>query len=215
MYENTLKIACATQPYFCAKYRDKDSSLQLKCDRCWNMHVVARPNHGLCHSVRQGLLAVRIATLINLKCDLYKLQAAAAFQRSGRQSEVSSTKNTALYQSYEEQDVQNFLAFIPDEEYSQALPWSAETNIARVLHAAHHLDLRRIPFFDEQRIKQNVRDLLLISEAEVHKLWCYAGRLLHACGDRCLCCDKKTYSPIFARLSNCPQDLVQVLLAVK
>lgn len=158
--------------------------------------------------------------MINLSCDLYKLQVAASFQRSGRQSEISSANDPVLYKSYEEQDVKNCLSFLDDasEEaitYSEAIRWDADSDIAKILHAAHHLDLRRIPSFDEERIKQNVRDLLFITEVQLQELWSYSGRLLHASGDRCLCCQKKTYSPIFARLSNRPKELVSVLVAVK
>lgn len=215
MYASTLKIASQTSKYFCTKYRDRDASIQLRCDKCWSTHVVHRPNHGLCHGVRQGLLAVRIAQMINLDCDLDKLQAAASFQRSGRQSEISSSKDPVLYNQYEEQDVKNFLAFLPDQEYAHAMRWEANTDIAKVLHAAHHLDLRRIPSFDEKRIKQNIRDLLSITETQLDELWRYSGRLLHATGDCCLCCQKTSYSPIFTRLSNCPKDLVTVLVNIE
>lgn len=235
MYSTTLKIAEATAPYFCSRYSDKDESITLCCDKCWGKHTVNRPNHGLCHSVRQGLLAVKIAKMINLTCDLYKLQVAASFQRSGRQSEISSTNDPILYKSYEEQDVRNCLSFLDEIEYgtrelipwsdrdasaeaityAEAIRWDSDSDIAKVLHAAHHLDLRRIPSFDEKRIKQNVRDLLPITETQLQELWSYSGRLLHASGDRCLCCQKKSYSPIFARLSNRPKELVSVLVAVK
>jgi hypothetical protein len=215
MYTQTLAIANETSKYFLAKYRDRDASIKLSCDRCWGTHTVNRPNHGLCHSVRQGLLAIKIAQTINLECDLYKLQAAASFQRSGRQSEISSSKDPVLYQSYEDQDVKNFLLFVDDHEYASAIHWSSETEIAKVLHAAHHLDLRRIPSFDEGIIRKNVMELLPVTEDQLNELWAYSGRLLHASGDRCMCCGKSKYSPIFARLSNRPQDLVQTLIKVK
>lgn len=113
-----------------------------------------RPNHGLCHGVRQGLLAVKIAQMINLKCDLYKLQVAASFQRSGRKSEASSAKDHVLYKSYEEQDVKNCLSFLDDASaeaiaYANAIRWDTDSDIAKVLHAAHHFE--RLPLEFEER----------------------------------------------------------------
>lgn len=176
-------------------------------------YTVERYNHGLAHGMRQGALAKDIFDLLchlknpvspptistEMDClcqwantkkreDPYfikKLELAAAFQRSGRQSEVSSTVNPTLYKYYERQDALNFRAAAEEgslfnhaleiQIFEEAILWSNSGILVeekytdlkflrRILHAAHTLDLRRILGFSGKRIQQDVLDQLLGSQ---------------------------------------------------
>jgi len=95
-------------------------------------YMVNRPNHGLAHGMRQGVLAVGIIKSMlrletwELKNNLYlmvewlrnkvfndvsfvqKVQLVASYQCSGRESEINRENNKELYLSYERQDERNF-----------------------------------------------------------------------------------------------------------
>src|SRR5204862_3256973 len=83
-------------------------------------YIVYRPNHGLSHGIRQAFLIrdiIHFLTTHNTKFTSFlkkqnskfitKLMLISAFQRSGRESEVSSSNNKLLYDKYERQDVNN------------------------------------------------------------------------------------------------------------
>jgi len=174
-------IGSSAAKYFCKPYKD---------DKYNYINNVYRPNHGLCHSIRQGFLSKDlidhlyhstidndIVKWIKKKVDTDKkfktnIFFVSCFQRSGRQSEVSSLDNLELYKQYEEQDIcyfkeeaKNYFTAIELEIYSEAIRWStiqqSKINslylsdveyIRRIIHTAHLLDLRRICTFNIKRI---------------------------------------------------------------
>jgi hypothetical protein len=118
-------------PYFQRPYTDSDymSSISRNIDD--TTFTVYRPNHGVAHSLRQGFLARDIVTILLQRSDLNlhssilyyhtesfstRVSILSSFQRSGRQSEVSSNHNPSLYYSYERQDAVNFREAV-DLEY--------------------------------------------------------------------------------------------------
>jgi SidE phosphodiesterase (PDE) domain len=166
---------------------------------------VYRPNHALAHGLRQGFLAADIVDSIyknkstnfcsedgiklkkwidrKMVKDPYfkqKIEFVSAFQRTGRQSEVSGTKNPVKYNSYERADAKNFEKEVKpyvsagnlfhDEKevrvYKEAILWSTANEgmidpsknenlyfLRKIFHAAHDLDLRRMKKFDPERVK--------------------------------------------------------------
>jgi hypothetical protein len=132
-----------------------------------------------------------------------KLFIISSFQRSGRQSEVSSSENPALYESYQEGDRSNFIGsvdhmyFCCDREileWSVALRWDSTRteyveNVSKILKVAHFLDLRRIPRFDQQRIRKEIGDILGICRWSglIDVLWNQSGIYLQITGDRDMC----------------------------
>lgn len=224
--------------YFQQPYSDKESVT----DRIINgtKYIVNRPNHGVAHSLRQGFLVRDIVKLFiqetqplsiwllnELNVDqnfIIKLAILSSFQRSGRQSEVSSSHNPQLYKIYEIQDVRNMITSV-DTKYwaskeeirlwAQALIWDNNNksqkiiNISKLIKAAHLLDLRRIPRFDETRIKNDIANLLNIKSDSyiINKLWDQSGRYLHISGDRDLSLNKTHWSNSFYILQQHPLKL--------
>jgi len=189
--------------YFLAPYLEGTSRNRAKRKIKGILHVVERYNHGLAHGLRQGALAKDI--LEALVClneskdqgvkDFYawaseriqdknfikKLELASAFQRSGRQSEVSSAANLELYKKFERQDALNFriaaqkTGLFKDLQeikiFEEAILWSNKGEldenqltdlkyIRRILHCAHTFDLRRLTSFCGNRIQQDAMDQL-------------------------------------------------------
>jgi len=185
--------------YFSRPYQDKPTS--LPCPPGEKLAAVQRPNHSLAHGLRQGFLALDIIDGLNassaltnpnavaiaqwvkrkIATDPYfrqKVFMASAFQRTGRQSEASSSgSGKTKYDAYERQDAANFSkdaaqltgpqkAFANDREaqvFKEAILWSTaaegkidpNTNedlkfLRKILHSAHDFDLRRL-FFDSAK----------------------------------------------------------------
>lgn len=198
---------------------------------------VYRPNHGLAHSVRQGLLALDVLTELtsnnleisnwvrqNLKQDKFfasKIQFVSCFQRSGRDSEISESLFSDLYHIYENRDkifftenaIDKKIFSIDLEQYRNALSWNNQNNIARVIHSAHLLDLRRMPHWDRNRIEHDIIEQIGIDSIAVERLWLLSGKYLHATGDREI--NKEYYSDRFFELSNNPELLANTLREVR
>lgn len=149
---------------------------------------------------------------------MIKLSILSSFQRSGRQSEISSSANPLLYTKYEQQDVINmqssvdlkyFKSINEIECWSKALIWDDNSIISKLIKAVHHLDLRRIPSFDETIIKNNVCQLLNIQPncCIIKKLWEQSGWDLNISGDRDLVINKDHRCDRFYILSNSPNIL--------
>lgn len=176
---------------------------------------------------RQGFLALKIVDILTEEATptsvihelnridnfRFLIQMLASFQRSARKSE---RKEDANYDN----DVINFrdsiinssefgcsyLGDITREElniYSSHLKTESNSVISRIIRAVHHLDLRRIPSFDEAErsgratkrsekwIKRDVCNHLFCSPEPTHKqkliideLWDYEGKFLVLSGDR-------------------------------
>ena len=197
----SLEVAQKIKPYFLAPYTDCSYS-QMTRAIDGKTYFVERFNHGLAHGLRQGALAKDIFDLLlrlkkenSLKklCEnepilnwaeekvekdpnfMQKLELVSSFQRSGRQSEVSSSGHMSLYKRYERQDAINFtkaareLGIFESEEeiqtFAEAMfmfnqgtlnPFENKDllYIKCILQAAHTFDLRRICSFDMNRIKE-------------------------------------------------------------
>jgi hypothetical protein len=256
-FSDTMKIARAVEPHYNSRYGDgNDKVLALKSanfiilahfdeiffDSTSPVHIVFRPNHGLCHGIRQGLLALRLVDILTLNATpnsaihelnnssnfRFNIQCAASFQRTGRESEIGKSQDPKLYSTYESSSVNDCMEFLGNEEYSEAIRRESNTIIAKIIHCAHLLDLRRIPHFDKNRIKDNFLKKLFGGEETrmrldiFNELWDYSGRLLKACGDRdsvmCRCgcySNRKLYSIRFVKLSNDTDRLVTVLTGVQ
>lgn len=206
----TAGISKMVNYHFSKPYKDKPAHTTKNIGG--KDYTVNRPNHALAHGLRQGLLAADIVEALNtistshsiqfasseanefmkwvsdkVKSDPYfiqKVEFASAFQRTGRQSEASSSKNLALYNSYERADAKNFDYYAKKhmigqgslfkdnaeaQVYKEAILWSTanegkidvSTNkdlyfLRKILHAAHSLDLRRMTKFDLKRMKCSV-----------------------------------------------------------
>jgi hypothetical protein len=121
------------KPYFLSAYQE--GGFWQKIERRINgvRYLVNRYNHGLAHGLRQGVLARDILDLLRSMKSAYgaldhtdlndladwvhskrdttlehQVQFASSFQRSGRQSEASSTHDLERYKRYELQDALNF-----------------------------------------------------------------------------------------------------------
>jgi len=221
---------------------------------------VERFNHGLAHSLRQGFLASDIvrclaynrkqfvpdsragrmaawaARFIVDDSNLRRLELAAAFQRSGRRNEWSSSEAPKEYAASEARDVENFRATTAShafahhfrstldvDRYAAAIPWSNHTDpVARVLHAAHVLDLRRIIGFNASRIRANAARCLFGIEgsrtkevgALVDSLWTRSGLYLDVTGDRDLV-TRRGLSPFFFLQSAQPSAMVDALVRAR
>jgi hypothetical protein len=105
--------------YFQRPYNDDVSIIKKKIDDKY--YKVYRPNHGVAHSLRQGFLVRDIVKLMASEDDWLKkeinsdhffsikLAILSSFQRSGRQSEISSSENPILYEKYENNDINNMI----------------------------------------------------------------------------------------------------------
>jgi hypothetical protein len=258
--KETLQIMEAVKPYFLSAYgegfkRDKKTKvIQGK------VYSVERANHGLAHSLRQGALAKDLFSLL-IRYPItdssgivawarrkqavdpkwgQKLQIAASYQRSGRQSECSSSSHPHLYKKYEMQDTIHFQrdagkfpAFANMEErrmFAEAILWSNSGKlnedkledlkyVRRILHAAHILDLRRIRSFSGSKILQDAmnqlfeKDLPPESPALKQLLWDRSGTYLEATGDRDLV-SGRNYQDQFFIQSQKPLLLVDAICRV-
>ena len=231
-----IELANLAAPYFQRAYKDEQSSIRRVIRG--REYVVERPNHGLAHSLRQAALATDIVVTLarqkHSRCASLRgmavwahdcirdesrvrlLQLAAAFQRSGRQSEVSSSKDPALYALYEEQDVANFRRvatnYFPKKavaRFARAIRWNTHDDpIARVLHAAHVLDLRRILSFDADRIRSDTARILVglrcstAVKSIVDLLWDMSGQYLVETGDRDLVSQRRVSDLFFQHTAS-------------
>jgi hypothetical protein len=225
--ENLRQIREKVCQHFAKPYEDRSWWKEVTRAVNGTPYTVNRPNHGLMHSLRQALLAGNIVTLLNrqdstgesgiigwvkkkMRDDPHfvtKVCWAAAFQRSGRQSEISSADDKETYKLYERRDVTNFKEGVPTglfsddelETYGKAILWSNEVKhdedskyIAKILHAAHTLDLRRILSFDGERIQDEAIKELFRSDERVpdnaeeikSTLWAISGEYLNRTGER-------------------------------
>lgn len=242
--QSTLKVMEVVKPFFLSPYKDwgfwKKATRQINGKE----YVVHRFNHGLAHGLRQGALSkdilevllrmkTKYGTLDHPELDemahwvctqsqsatgknfFKKVELAASFQRSGRQSEGSSSHDIEKYKRYEKQDAINFRnaacksnLFKDQLEitiFEEAILWANKGNLSedlypdlkylrRILHAAHTFDLRRMPSFEAERIRNDgIKQLLGISgpcKETPHCLlvqntmWNRIGCYLKATGDR-------------------------------
>lgn len=198
----SLEVVEKIKPYFLTPYTD---SYYDRISRTIDgkTYFVERFNHGLAHGLRQGALAKDIFDLLlRLKKEnslknvcknepilewaqekggkdpnfIQKLELVSSFQRSGRQSEISSSDNISLYKKYERQDSVNFIKaarevgiFKSEEEiqiFAESMlmlnqgalnPFENKDlkYIKCILQSAHTFDLRRVYGFDIDRIKGN------------------------------------------------------------
>ena len=207
----TTHVMHEIKPYFLSPYQDGGKIDRVVKQINGTLYVVERFNHGLAHGLRQGALAkdivrllarlkkegqifndVQVNSLLNWAQEklsapgrsnfIYKLELAAAFQRSGRQSEANSSCQSQRYMEYELQDAINFkiaaqksglfTSKLEIQVFAEAILWSNKGTLnenenqdlkylRRILHAAHTFDLRRIPFFNRRRIQQDGLDQLI------------------------------------------------------
>ena len=256
-YFASLRIMKLVSPYFLSRYRN-GSQLDIQKRRINGVwHTVERFNHGLAHGLRQGALAKDIVDILyrarpqitHLGIDGFlewirqkhaegtsfsaKLEMAASFQRSGRQSDVSSSADPTLYKQYEWQDTINFQKaaksskiFRDDREielFKEAILWSNRGNLDEndlpdlkylrcILHAAHTLDLRRIPAFDAAKIKNDCIDQLFDNQTDrlplalsrqlADLLFQRSGEYLKATGDRDLVSGRLLTDDFFIQTRN-------------
>ena len=211
----TLKIMEVVKPYFLSPYKDGGFWQRETRSINGTTYVVNRFNHGLAHSLRQGALSKEILEILmqmktrhgpldhpeldalanwvcvksqsaDAKDFFHKVEFAASFQRSGRQSEGSSSQDIEKYKRYEKQDAINFRnaahlsnLFKTEQEiniFEEAILWenkgtlSEELNpdlkyLRRILHAAHTFDLRRIPLFDAMKVRNDgIKQLLGVAD---------------------------------------------------
>lgn len=198
----SYQVATDVNKYFKKPY--KDGPKTLKMEYKGTTYVVNRPNHALAHGLRQGFLAVDIVSGIAKTALAFasddgkklkkwvdrkivkdpkfkqKIEFAAAFQRTGRQSEASSTADPQKYNEYERADAKNFAREVKKhigpgklfndkkeaQVYKEAILWSTAAEgkinpqkseslycLRKIFHAAHDLDLRRMRKFDLKRVK--------------------------------------------------------------
>ena len=255
-----IKQLLRTQSYYFNKPYTDNRQNNTSIIKTINGHkyIVHRFNHGLLHSIRQGLLAVAIVNVLLYKSQfinknhktfmdwlickinndpyfLYKVMLTSSFQRSGRQSEVASSQNKELYDKYEYMDTVNFRKevgkfklFKSDEEmmvYKNAILWSLVDGISeynldvlylrKILHAAHILDLRRIPYFDIQRVKNNTLEILFDNDKKmmciVDILFDVSGWFLRLTGERDMVHKKVILDDKFFILTN-DLDMLAILV---
>lgn len=231
-------------------------------------YTVNRKRHGLAHGVKQGFLAVDIVKALQssykkstsyfnikrgndlmkwvntkLKQDpffIQKVELVSVFQRTGRESEASSTDYPELYKKYKQADASNFAKFAKQyvgynnlfknnselKIYIKALKggsFNDESNkdlfyLQRLCGAAHMFDLRRVPTFDKDEIYRELSGILFnslkITPKEtnfIDKLWSRAGEYNEATGDRDLVTKRGRFRDRFFILSNDPKQLSEVL----
>lgn len=223
-------LAQMVYPIFTRPYRDEPDYIQKIIGR--SKITVQRPNHGFLHSMRQAVLARDIchAVLPYAHFDeVKKIMMLAAFQRSGRESEISSKQDPELYNSYERQDARIFRnvahmhkhLFTSTEEIdrlSQCVFWKNRTTISKIIHTAHILDLRRIPRFDMNRVRKEACMCLFDnmdppSRDIINKLFLRSGKYLSGTGDRDAYIQKKDACDKFYVLSTNP-DLCAQLFSI-
>jgi len=228
--------------YFQRPYDDSNDLSIITKKINIDYYIVYRPNHGLAHSLRQGFLVRDIIKLLVSenqwlrneieKDNVFHIKVAilSSFQRSGRQSEISSSDNPLLYEKYENNDITNFsykMSNTPNPYFTNsdiklwasALKWNCDNksykiqNISKLIKAAHLLDLRRIPGFDPVRIKYEISELLNITPNSdiMNILWTQSGKYLNICGDRDLVINKNYWSDRFFTIHQDPNKLYHLL----
>jgi hypothetical protein len=255
--QQTMRVMSMVKPYFLSAYsngtaRDKKTRIIHG-----TVYSVERANHGLAHGLRQGALAKDLFKLLisypindtsgivewalrKQRQDprwIQKIERAACFQRSGRQSECNSANNLELYKKYEKQDTINFRKharldplFTNESEqsvFAEAILWSNPGSLdenenedlkylRRILHAAHTLDLRRILLFDGERIQKDAMNQLFgealpLQCATFQRiLWDRSGEYLRATGDRDLVNGRYFQDPFFLQTKN-PLKMVDAI----
>ncbi|CAK7994607.1 Hypothetical protein POVR1_LOCUS131 [uncultured virus] len=232
------------KPYFTKQYTVKPHTLEMTINGL--TYKIVRPNHGLAHGLRQSIIAVKIVPLLIsaqpthpmsqwlLQQDedfIFKLGMVAAFQRTGRQSEIGHRDNPSLYQEYIRNDVKNFHHhakryvdnFRDDEEISffqDALMWPLREELITlnyletILSISHKADLRRILSFDQERILKMIRESLVgYPSWIVDAIWKLSGDHLKATGDRDMVA-QRTYQPTFCFISTNPEEIVERLWVI-
>lgn len=220
-----IGILKGIRPHFSNRY-------MLEPEREWR--GVPRPNHSLHHGMRQGFLALDICTIFNKGCygwlsdelhkycgDYFYIQALSSFQRSGRESEHSSTEQPDLNMHYRKRDRANFDSWasssLKDKYDSSTLEEENRSMIGRIIKAAHQLDLQRIPSFCKERIYNCVEDLLFVRYHDetvkrkiFEELWRRSKEYLRVTGDRGE--GRCNYSHHFVDLYREPEKMVDELI---
>ena len=230
------------KPYFTTQYSVKEHSIEMRIDHV--AYRVVRPNHALAHGLRQSVLAVKIVQLLIVEKPLhpmsqwfreqleapnndflFKVAMVAAFQRTGRQSEIGHNMDPCLYKKYIQSDSKNFRReawkyqdnFTSEEEvsfYADALNWPLKEHrnyLEILLSVSHKADLRRILSFDGTRIRKMIlEELHGYPPSVTDEIWSISGHHLEATGDRDLVV-KRTYQPTFFLLANDPGTIVDRL----
>lgn len=228
--------------YFCVQYTNKPCTIKRSIKNV--NYTVVRPNHGLHHGLRQSILSVKIANilvddnpnhpmsqwiLLEDNDFIFKLAMVAAFQRTGRQSEISKVDNPVLYEKYISDDVKNFSQqsrlymdnFRSDEElqmFQNALLWPLyrsnkvpQCYVETILSLSHKADLRRMLKFDCQKILKMIdNDLKGYPTSTTERIWKISGEHLKATGDRDMV-SQKDYSDKFYLMSSDPEKIVDNL----
>ena len=150
-----------------------------------------------------------------LQIDKYfirKILFTAGFQRVGRECEISSSQNKKLYQLFEKKDQTVFMKEAKESKlfgkdidlFANALLWpdikteNLELAYLRsILHAAHTMDLIRIPHFDLSRIKQDIKSMLPLNDKQIDYLIKLSHKNIQISGDRDLITKKVNYSDNF------------------
>lgn len=184
---------------------------------------------------------------------LQKLEMTSAFQRTGRQSEASGTANPELYKVYEDRSIRffqkaavesvdfgftteeirsltkgikwvNYPSPEPDYESREKLP-NDERYFKAILHAAHILDLRRIPQFNGEQVKHEfILELLgmqalslpkALTDEMVEILWDRSRQYLEATGDRDLVLKRKSVQDHFFIQTAHPELMVHAVDQVR
>jgi len=161
------KLASIVYPIFSRPYSDENCYTSRIVNN--KRIIIYRPNHGFLHSMRQALLTYNICHLLFPRYNFNHIKILmflASFQRSGRESEISSENFPDLYHAYENSDIKFFkreaakykYLFSSNDEIndlSLALQWKSQSLISKIIRTAHILDLRRIPDFDMYRVKHD------------------------------------------------------------
>lgn len=231
--------------FFLRPYEDSNNMSIMQREIDGITYTIYRPNHGLAHSMRQGFLAKDIIYLLmdrgypiskwineQLDSDKYfvmKVFIISTFQRSGRQSEVSSKYAPELYKQYQDMDMMNFKTTAIEsnlfngifkcmcevERWSNTLRWEDTSYLSMILKGSHTLDLRRIPKFDTVKIKRETKTLLCICDCDVSTLWERSNKYITATGDRNSEPIKKDWSDKFFILQQNIDNLYESLINVR
>jgi len=228
-------VARMIKPYFTSQYKVEPDSITKTING--QVYTVYRNNHGLHHGIRQSLLALEIVRLlvesqpdspisqwiINQDEDFeYKLCMVAAFQRTGRQSEMGKQHSMELYTQYIKDDAENFYScakpyrdnFRNNQEildYADALLWPLRNEhnyLEKILSVSHKLDLRRINSFNGERIKKMINKTLKGYDSSItEELWRISGKFLKATGDRDMVLQRPYQSKFFI-IAHDPDQIV-------
>jgi hypothetical protein len=261
----SVTVAEIVNKFFSQPYADAHLTRAFLSLECPNGTLVNRPNHSLAHGMRQSYLAVDLAialensiidalspagkdlaTWIKRKHahdkDFFKkLEFANAFQRVGRESEISRSQNPTVYENYLKMDQQYFSAqaqeFIGEDKlfkdqaevdlykraivnkYGPGAPESDELYLSKLFYTAHQLDLRRLPAFSEEKILGEVSMQLFETDKPnkfereiIAKVWNRSGAYLNATGDRDLVTKKQWFNTeVFCAQAKDPKMMVIAL----